>query len=149
MKDWQIAGTVEIGSLHARYVATIDHHRAADLPTLFTESGVLASVITGRSTPKSELRAYLEDVIQSRKEAAWPNIRHFHTPPVINFVDEDRATSECYFAAFNAQSIDHWGVYGDVLERVDGNWLFARRSVEILGATPNGWVGSGAAVLSN
>ena len=57
MKDWQIVGTVEIGSLHARYVATIDHHRAADLPTLFTENGVLASVITGRSTPKSDLRA--------------------------------------------------------------------------------------------
>ena len=88
-------------------------------------------------------------LIDSRKEDAWRNIRHFITPPSINFVDEGQATSECYFAAFNAQSIDHWGVYADVLERVGGDWLFARRSVEILGATPNGWVGSGAALLSS
>ena len=99
MKDWQIVGTVEIGSLHARYVATIDHHRAADLPTLFTENGVLASVITGRSTPKSDLRRVPGSRNPFSKRGRLEEYPALHHPPSINFVDEGQATSECYLCS--------------------------------------------------
>jgi hypothetical protein len=147
MDDWQIAGRVMIGALHARYVATIDHHAAEDLPKLFTKDGVLASKITGQENVGEDIGRYLRAVVDSRVQPSWVNIRHFITPPNIDFQNPCQATAECYFAAFNADSIDHWGIYSDELEYTGTTWLFAKRSVDILGATPGGWVASGSARL--
>jgi hypothetical protein len=149
MENWQVVAYVEVSALQARYVQIIDGRRSAELPTLFTPEGTLESKITGRETRRENLSAYLEAVFATRVGDVWSNIRHFITPPDVTFVDQAHVSATCYFAAYNAEGIDHWGVYSDQVERQGESWLFAQRAVDLFGAAPGSWVGSGSAGLSS
>src|SRR5690606_3444284 len=71
-------------------------------------------------------------------------LRHHVSSVRIRIADEDHATAQSYFLAVESGlGPDHWGVYRDELVRENGAWRFARRTVTIEGATPNGWIGSG------
>jgi hypothetical protein len=139
---------VAIGALLARYVAYIDGGRAEELSMLFAEDGVLESRITGRQNlGRERIATYLGQVIASRTQPAWATIHHHITPPNIVLTDRDHARAECYFTAFSAVGIDHWGLYADDLVCTGESWLFAKRSVSLIGAVPGGWVDSGSAAL--
>jgi hypothetical protein len=139
---------VAIGALLARYVACIDGGRAEELSMLFAEDGVLESRITGRQNlGRERIAKYLDQVIASRTQPAWATIHHHTTPPHVLFPDRDHARAECYFTAFSTVGIDHWGLYADDLVRSGGSWLFAKRSVSLIGAVAGGWVDTGSAAL--
>jgi hypothetical protein len=148
VEDWEITAHVMIGALHTRYVSIIDNKVPEELPKLFTENGILQSKITGKASKGDEIASYLSAVLATRVEDAWVNIRHFITPPHVELIDRSHGSAECYFAAFNAKSVDHWGIYTDEVEQQGDAWLFATRSITLLGATPDGWVGTGSARLS-
>jgi hypothetical protein len=148
MHDWEVTARASIGALHTDYVVCIDQGKASELAMLFTEDGLLESKITGRQNRgRADIEAYLVDVLRTRVDAAWSRMRHHITPGHIRFIDETHARTECYFAAYSAVSVDHWGAYSDEVVRIGDDWLFAKRSVDLIGATPGGWVASGSAHL--
>lgn len=65
-------------------------------------------------------------------------LRHHATGASIE-LDHDHATAKSYFLVVSAQGIDHWGVYRDIITRVDGVWKFAERLVQVEGADEAGW----------
>jgi hypothetical protein len=136
-----------ICDLLASYVSVIDNARYSDLPELFAPGGELRSLITGRTTPRSQLSDYLRAVVTTRVKPSWRAVRHHLSMPAIELGDDETATSVTYFTAFNAEAPDHWGAYRDRLVKIEGAWRFQERVVEVLGSEPSGWVGSGGADL--
>jgi uncharacterized protein (TIGR02246 family) len=145
----EVVARAEIAALHTTYIYYVDNKRAADFAGLFAPDGALES-FTGRCIAgRAEITDYITRLMATRTEGTWVGIRHHICPAYVEFTGPDSATAVTYFEAYNDTSIDHWGVYSDVLTRIDGAWRFASRRCDIEGRVEGGWVATGSAASTS
>jgi hypothetical protein len=65
-------------------------------------------------------------------------VNHHVASIEITMADPTSATVRSYFCVYTDAGADHWGRYRDevVMDRIDGHWRFARRTVRVTGAAP-------------
>lgn len=138
------AAWIAINDLLGRYPHAVDSGAPGDVAALFGDRGVLI-VHGGREFVGGDaIRTFLTESVASRHGTNF-RIRHHVSSLVIKFDGADRATTRSYFLAVGAQDgPDHWGRYDDVVVRAGAGWVFDTRRVTIEGASPSGWIGSGA-----
>jgi hypothetical protein len=91
------------------------------------------------------ITAFLESSKASRVQLAGATtVRHHVTSLDVELALPGRARATSYFLAVSSAGLDHWGTYRDDLREVGSQWLFERRVVRLKGASPDGWIGSGA-----
>jgi len=130
----------QIEDLQARYMFALDWQDAAAYAATFTEDGELdwaMGVARGRAAIREEVIgmrvafARREAVDAPRRPA---RLRHFITNVTLR-IEGDQATGNAYWLELNNDVRDRWpyvggyGHYDDVLRKVDGEWLFARRKI--------------------
>ena len=130
----------QIEDLQARYMFALDWQDAAAYAATFTEDGELdwaMGVARGRAAIRDEVTgmraafARREAVDAPRRPA---RLRHFITNVTLR-IEGDQATGNAYWLELNNDVRDRWpyvggyGHYDDVLRKVDGEWLFARRKI--------------------
>jgi len=134
MQAWEIEARVAVQKLLTDYGRNVDSGRLERLAALFTEQchydmgGELLVDRPAILRQGERVRAMFRDA---------PNIggrvRHHMTPGSIEFVSATEAKVTSYFITMGHSGPDHWGIYRDVVVRVDGQWLFARRVVTVEG----------------
>jgi hypothetical protein len=134
------ADRAAIEELLARYLFALNWRDAEAYASTFTEDGVLdwaGGVAEGRAAIAEEMRG--ADAVFGEKEPADAphhpaRLRHFITNFVLK-TDGDAATVRTYWLELNNDNRKRWpyvGGYGhseDALRKVDGAWLFARRTI--------------------
>ena len=130
-----------IRDLLGRYTWAGDSGRSAEVADCFTVDGVLdlgdhGGRFDGRGAIAAELEAVTSRVAAAA-EAACP-VNHHVSSILITMADPTRATVRSYFCVYTDAGADHWGRYRDevVMDRVDGHWRFANRTVRVTGAAP-------------
>ncbi len=129
----------EIENLQARYVLAMDFHNPDAYASTFTKDGVLdwaGGQVVGRDAIRKFMASGAYNPTRGAKEVpGWPAAyRHFLTNRVIK-VDGDHATAVTYwFQGGNLQDrhkfeFGLFGTYEDELVKVDGHWLFKKRSI--------------------
>jgi uncharacterized protein (TIGR02246 family) len=119
--------------LLARYHIAGDRGRVEEVLALFTADAVL-TVDGAEHSGRDAIRAVFATA------AADPHpLRHHLTTVLVTETSPDSAELRSYFQVLGDRGLDHWGRYLDQARRVQGRWLFARRSVRIDGSTPGGW----------
>ncbi len=127
-----------IAQLRARYCHLLDDRQWDDFVALFDEDGLFSGLETVRG--RKALRAFFE-----RFAAATPEYYHFCTNGSAD-IDGDRATGRItleYLSAVDGVSYVSAGHYDDVMQRVDGRWLFQSRTITFYYLAPlaQGWAG--------
>jgi hypothetical protein len=119
----------DIRDLFTKYCLYIDSGRYEDWVNCFTEDGVFDSPILGRWQGKEKLTQF------TQKYREWTGAcqpRHCVMNVLIS-VDGPQATGECYLlmthAADGKTELVISGRYEDMIEKVDGQWLFKERKV--------------------
>jgi hypothetical protein len=85
---------------------------------------------------RAELIATVEDIKSTFRSADnFGRLRHHVSSVVIELTGPDTATATSYFLALSGAGPDHWGLYRDELIRQGQDWLFARRTVTVEGAS--------------
>ncbi|MGE0227838.1 MAG: nuclear transport factor 2 family protein [Dehalococcoidia bacterium] len=118
---------LDILDLAARYSHATDHGDGEALAATFTEDGVF----DGPGGSRQGRAAHVEAT--NALGASGMVLRHFISNAVIEG-DGDAATMQLYVEVKNLGDLTTpmlIGRYHDELRRVDGRWLFARRSVEV------------------
>lgn len=141
MERTELIAREGIRDLLGRYTWAGDTARTDEVADCFTTDGVLdlgdhGGVLEGRAA----IAAELEDVVAraaSAAEAPSP-VNHHVSSISITMADPTSATVRSYFAVHTDQGLDHWGRYRDdvVMDRIDGHWRFARRTVRVTGFAP-------------
>jgi len=141
MERTELIAREGIRDLLGRYTWAGDTGRTAEVADCFTASGVLdlgdhGGVIEGRAAITAELDAVVARTAQAA-EAPRP-VNHHVTSISITMTDPTSATVRSYFAVHTDAGLDHWGRYRDdvVMDRIDGHWRFARRTVRVTGFAP-------------
>jgi ketosteroid isomerase-like protein len=130
----------EIEDLMSRYLYAFDWQDAEAYAATFTEDGVL-EFAGGTERGHEELKTVMRDMAvreKAKADASFPprrhRVRHYVTNLVLE-VDGDTARSTSYWWEFNNDAragrpyLGTYGHYEDVLVRVGGRWLFARRKI--------------------
>lgn len=128
-----------IRDLVARYNANADAGRFAEVVELFTDDAAIelpGEVVEGRAGIDAMFRDVRTQVAASSPPGTTPHLRHFTATLQIDLIDPEHATSRCYFQVLMPEGLDHWGRYVDEYVRVDGEWRFARRRVNVDGRRP-------------
>lgn len=124
----------------ARYNHAGDRGRLDELVQCFTPDGVLDLKDVPPIVGREAIRAHLGGVVARLADASVrPILRHHVSSLRITLESGDTATAAAYFAVFTEIGLDHWGRYGDRLERAGGpggDWLIATRKVRVDGAAP-------------
>lgn len=126
---------VAIDALIAEFAWRIDHGEAAAVAELFTEDGWYGREDGSRAVGRDAIRsAYAARAARGKRTA-----RHIFTNLRLTVDGPDRAHGTCILLLFAADGTPpHPAVpqlvqdYDDVYHRVDGQWLFAQRSVRRL-----------------
>ena len=148
MTSEEAIARVAIADLFESYVFGVDGGPLADLVELFAEDGALVVHGGAEYRGRSAILAFLMDSRASRGQSPVGRIRHHVSRCRTTFSAPDRAESTSYYLALSEhEGTDHWGVYDDALICEAGAWRFAQRKVSIEGASPTGWIGSGAGVV--
>lgn len=142
-KTWA-ADDAEIRRLHTSYVYLADRARAEEIAGLFAVRGSLrvvggaydGLVHNGASAISTYFASVVDDLVEVGVTGSH---RHHVSPSYIEFMNEDSAWTESYFSAMRASGVDHWGVYRDRLMRVEGEWRFFERVVQIDGTSADSW----------
>ena len=149
LAEWEVAARVAVDDLFAAYVAGVDGGPLEELVGLFTADGVLVVHGGKEYHGRDGILEFLTSSRETRGASPVGRIRHFNSRSRIRFDGPSSARGTTYFFAMSeVRGIDHWGVYEEDLVAVDGVWYFKRRAVVIEGAEPNGWIGSGVALVS-
>ncbi len=118
-----------ITELFGRYAHAIDTGDAEGWAAVFTQNGQYE--LFGNTTKG---RPAIAAAIAGRPQEGRPHSQHRMANHVIS-IDDDRAHSVCEFCVIAERQgrIDTItaGFYEDDLERVDGQWLIARRQIQI------------------
>ena len=120
-----------IEQLMIRYIDRIDANDPAGAAACFAEDGI--GVYWGEYRGREAIAERLTGIL----EVFTATSHHLtNVAPVIN---GDTATSLAYVYAFHRRvgSGDYlhvWGRWVDQLKKVDGQWLFARREVRLVGS---------------
>ena len=119
----------EIRDLMTKYCLYIDSGRYDEWVECFTDDGVFDSPILGRWQGADKLKEFTQTYRNWTGEA---QPRHCVMNSLIS-VDGTHATGECYLlmthAAAGKTELVISGRYEDVIEKVDGRWLFKERKV--------------------
>ena len=119
----------EIRDLLTKYCLYIDSGRYDEWVACFTPDGVFDSPILGRWQGPGKLKEFTQ-TYRTWTGDAQP--RHCVMNVLID-VDGSKATGECYLlmthAAEGKTELVISGRYEDVIEKVDGKWLFKERRV--------------------
>ena len=131
----------QIRELTYAYGLAIEDQDAERMANLFTTDGSVDFTSMGRGVITGR------DAIKAFYPATWPlRVRPFFTNHVIN-IDGDDATGICSLenrAVRDGESIIGAGRLHDVYRRVEGEWKFASRRVEMFYFVPlsQGWAES-------
>jgi hypothetical protein len=117
-----VESRLEIGQLPVRYAMAIDSRDLDAWVALFVPDVQVGHELSGRAA----LRAYIEPLVRTFRRSIHQIVGHR-----IEVVDRDTATGAVYCRAEHEVD-DRWIVmaicYFDQYRRVDGEWLFARRT---------------------
>ena len=127
-----------IENLQARYMFALDWQDPEAYAATFTPDGVLVSAIA-EAKGREAIRAEVVKMRANDLAAAQPGLfafsrRHAITNLVLD-VHGDRATGRAYWAGYINDNPDRkpvlesYGHYEDELVKVNGEWLFARRTI--------------------
>lgn len=141
MERTELIAREAIRDLIARYTWAGDRGRLDEVADCFAEDGVLdvgddGGEWTGRSTIRAELEAVVARVAASGD--APSTVQHQVSSVLIELHDPSSATARSSFSVLTDIGLDHWGTYRDELVRdpAEGRWQFARRTVRVLGRSP-------------
>ncbi|MCU1371932.1 MAG: hypothetical protein JWO77_3126 [Ilumatobacteraceae bacterium] len=141
MERTELIAREGIRDLLGRYTWAGDAGRTAEVADCFTVDGVLdlgdhGGVLEGRAAIAAELDAVIARVA-SAADAPGP-VNHHVSSVLITMTDPTTAAVRSYFAVHMVRGLDHWGRYRDdvVMDRIDGHWRFARRTVRVTGTAP-------------
>jgi SnoaL-like domain len=128
-----------IKNLQARYMFALDWQDPAAYAATFTQDGVLVSAVAearGRKAIQQEV-AKMRD--NDRATVAKEGLRPFSRRHVITNlalkINGDHATGRAYWAGYNDDNperrpyVESYGHYEDELVKVDGHWLFSKRTI--------------------
>lgn len=128
----------EIENLQARYLLAMDFLDADAYAEVFTKDGILdwaGGEIEGREAIRAFMASGRYNPARGAAEADWPAAsRHFIMNQVIK-VDGNKASAITYWFQANnnadrgTMTLGMFGNYVDTLEKVNGEWLFARREI--------------------
>jgi 3-phenylpropionate/cinnamic acid dioxygenase small subunit len=138
MELWELTARESIRDLVARYNANGDAGRFDQVVELFAED---ARMEIGDGLPprvgREEIRTIFTGVRDGAASGDHPvYLRHCTSTLQIDLVDEETATSRCYFFVLTAVGLDHWGRYVDGYTRSGGVWRFSHRRVTTDGHSP-------------
>jgi hypothetical protein len=123
----------EIVDLLSRYAQALDSGRVAEAVGLFTANGVFEAAVGATSTGHVELTKYYSDQWTDPEWAYYRGGQHLNVNTLITSTDGDQVAASTDFVyvvpADPAPRIAFLGRYEDVIEKVDGLWLFAHRRV--------------------
>jgi len=127
-----------IAQLRGRYCHLLDDRLLDDFVALFTEDGQFSGLESVQGRPA--LREFF-----GRFAATTPEYYHFCTNGTVT-VEGDTATGRItleYLSAVDGISYVSAGHYDDVMQRVDGRWLFRSRTITFYYLAPlsEGWAG--------
>ena len=138
MERTELIAREGIRDLLGRYTWAGDTGNTVEVADCFTIDGVLdlgdhGGRIVGRAAIAAELEAVVARVASSA-DAPGP-VNHHVSSILITMTDPTTATVRSYFSVFAKSGPDHWGRYRDdvVMDRVDGHWRFATRTVRVTG----------------
>lgn len=136
MEAWEIEARLSIQATMSRYTRHVDTGRPDRLCLLFAEP-MHYDMGGGRIVhTRAELIATVEDIKSTFRSADnFGRLRHHVSSVVIELTGPDTATATSYFLALSGAGPDHWGLYRDELIREGQDWLFARRTVTVEGAS--------------
>lgn len=141
MERTELIAREGIRDLLGRYTWAGDTGRTAEVADCFTVDGVLdlgdhGGVLEGREAITAELDAVVARAASAAQEPGPVN--HHVSSIFITMADPTTATVRSYFAVHTDAGLDHWGRYRDdvVMDRIDGHWRFARRTVRVTGFAP-------------
>lgn len=137
----QVHDCEAIRNLLMRYTWCGDNGLIDDFAQTFAEDGVLDIKIQGVFQGRDAIRqgagtGFGSDAEKMARIRAAGRFSHHLASTRIEFIDAEHARSWSYFAVLGRGGADHWGRYTDTLEKIKGEWLFARRRVSIDGAAP-------------
>ena len=129
----------EIRDLMGRYLFAMDWQDADAYAECFTEDGVLdyaMGEVSGRETIRAEALKFRDAIgeIFKREDGEPALLRHVLDQLVIR-VEGDRAWTTAFWWEMTdggpgrTPAIQSFGTYEDELSRVDGRWLFSRRTI--------------------
>ena len=129
-----------ITRLMSRYADRIDANDPAGAAACFAPEGV--GVYWGDYCGREAIAERLTGIL-----AAFHATSHHLTNVQIELTGETTAWAQSYVYAFHRlkdtfQHMHYWGRWVDELEKVDGEWLFARREVVGVGSLTPGVEGS-------
>jgi hypothetical protein len=127
-----------IENLQARYMFALDWQDPEGYAATFTPDGVLVSAIA-EAKGREAIRAEVVKMRANDAAAAKPGLfafsrRHVITNLVLD-VHGDHATGRAYWAGYindnpdRKPMLESYGHYEDELVKVNGEWLFARRTI--------------------
>lgn len=129
----------EIEDLMARYLFAMDYHDADAYAECFAEDGVLdyaMGTLEGREAIRAEARVFRDKIAEVFKD--WQDrpakLRHLVHQKAIR-VEGDRAWHTGLWWEMTNGGPDgrpaapSFGTYDDELVRIDGHWLFSRRTI--------------------
>jgi len=127
-----------IENLQGRYVLAMDFNDPDEYAGVFAEDGVLdwaGGEVVGREAIRKFMMDGIYNLSRNAQAAAWPaTTRHFITNQVIE-VYGDTAKAVTYWFQVNNNAASREAAYGlfghyeDELARIDGEWLFSRRTI--------------------
>lgn len=130
-----------VRDLYARYNRSGDKGRIDEVAACFAEDGVLEVRNGFEAIGREQIRDALGEIARKNGSLAPPDgrsgrsvVRHLVASLLFESVGTDRVESSAYYTVFHVDAPDHWGTYRDVLVKVDGEWLFARRTVDVDGS---------------
>lgn len=142
MERTELIAREGIRDLLARYTWAGDRGQVDAVAACFTPEGVLdvgedGGRWTGREAIREELAAVVDRVATSG--AAPTPVQHHVSSVLIDLHDPSTAAVRSCFCVFTDAGADHWGTYRDevVLDPSEGTWCFARRTVRVMGRSPD------------
>ena len=129
-----------IRDLIYRYSLVFDLNRPEAIQDLLTEDAVIDVGPGRRSEGREQILAYQRKRLtlrhSDRADEVYLASSHHNANIIIEFESETRATvvTGCYAWHEMAEtSPQAWGVYFDVVEKVEGEWLFKERVLKLAG----------------
>jgi hypothetical protein len=140
MEHWELVAREQIRDLVARYAANVDSGRFDEVVSLFAPNATFV-LRNRRYEGRDEIRSIFTTAGESlgSHQGGNPLIRHHITTHQIDVLSPTEARSRCYFVAFVADGVDHWGRYIDEFGLVEGDWRFTSRRDFIDAFVPGGW----------
>jgi hypothetical protein len=128
-----------IKNLQARYMFALDWQDPVAYAATFAQDGTLVSAVAqahGRAAIQQEVAKMREnDRAAVAKEGLRPFSRRHVITDLVLKITGDHATGRAYWAGYNDDNpqrhpyVESYGHYEDELVKVDGHWLFKKRTI--------------------